>query len=103
LYRNGDEAIPQLNVSSSIDADGKIHITICNLDPDNSAEINLQLEGVNAAKVTGSIITAGQINAKNTFETPDEVTEKVFDKAVIADNAVKAVIPAKSVVLLEIA
>lgn len=103
LYSNGNEAIPQLSVSSSMDAEGKIHVTICNLDPNKSADIKLQLEGAKASKVTGTIITADKMNARNTFEAPEEVTEKVFEDAAVEDDAVTAVIPAKSVVLLEIA
>lgn len=103
LYSNGSESIPKLSVSSSMDAEGKIHVTICNLDPNNAADIKLQLEGAKAGKVAGSIITADKINAMNTFEAPEVVTEKVFEDAAVEDGAVKAVIPAKSVVLLEIA
>jgi len=105
LYSNGNEAIPQLSVSSSMDAEGRIHVTICNLDPNNGADINLQLEGVKVSKVTGSIITADKMNAKNDFDNPDVVTDKAFEDVAIDDNAnaVRTVIPAKSVVLLEIA
>lgn len=103
LYSNGSESIPKLSVSSSMDAHGKIHVTICNLDPNNAADINLQLEGAKAGKVSGKIITADKINAMNTFENPEQVTEKVFEDAAVENDAVKAVIPAKSVVLLEIA
>lgn len=103
LYSNGTESIPKLSVSSSMDAEGKIHVTICNLDPNNTADINLQLEGAKAGKVSGKIITADRINAMNTFEAPELVTEKVFEDAKVENDAVKAVIPSKSVVLLEIA
>jgi len=103
LYSNGSESIPKLSVSSSMDAHGKIHVTICNLDPNNAADINLELEGAKAGKVSGKIITADKINAMNTFENPEQVTEKVFEDAAVENDAVKAVIPAKSVVLLEIA
>lgn len=102
LYTGPEGAIPQLSVSSSVDAEGKIHVTICNLDPNNSADINLELEGASVSKVSGSIITAAEINAKNTFEAPEEVTEQAFTQATLENNAVKAVIPAKSVVLLEL-
>jgi len=105
LYSNGNEAIPQLSVSSSMDAEGRIHVTICNLDPNNGADINLQLEGVKVSKVTGSIITADKMNAKNDFDNPDVVTDKAFEDVSIDENAnaLRTVIPAKSVVLLEIA
>jgi alpha-N-arabinofuranosidase len=101
-YSYNEDKIPQISLSSSLDSDGRIHISICNLDPNKSAELDLELIGSGKTKVTGTILTSDQMNAKNTFDSLNTVTEAVYDGACIDNNHITAVIPAKSVVVLEI-
>lgn len=101
-YKYGDEKIPQLSVSSSIDAEGKIHISLCNLDPNKEIELSCELKGTNRKKVSGTILTANEINAMNTFGNPEMVTEASFDTAKIEDNNIIVTLPAKSIVVLEV-
>ena len=44
-YRFGQQAIPALSASSSRDKAGKVHVTLCNLDPNTSKAIQCQLDG----------------------------------------------------------
>jgi alpha-L-arabinofuranosidase len=102
-YIVGDDKLPQVNISSSIDADGKIHISICNLDPIKPAELDCDLIGDIRTKVTGRIVTANEMNAMNTFDNPKTVTESQFVGAKLVKNNLTVTLPAKSVVVLEIA
>jgi alpha-N-arabinofuranosidase len=101
-YKFGDEKIPQLSVSSSIDSQGKINISICNLSHESNAPIDIDLRGVQKAKVSGMILTANEINEMNTFDDKDNVVPVAFKGAKIVDNHVIADIPSKSVVTLEL-
>ena len=101
-YLFGDDRLLQLSISSSINAEGKLHISICNLDPNNGAEINASLNGEKRNHIAGTLLTANDMDARNTFENPEAVTEASFDNATLKDNQIHAVIPAKSVVVLEI-
>lgn len=101
-YKFGEESIPQLNVSSSMDKEGRIHISICNLDPNKAADLNCKLEGKACTKVTGKIVTGDQLNARNTFDQPECILEAAFNSASINGNQLTATIPAKSVVVLEL-
>ena len=101
-YGFGDEKIMQLSVSSSINAEGKIHISICNLDPNNEVEIDCELTGENKCKVSGKLLTADQMNTRNSFENPEAIKETSYEKATIVNNQIRACIPPKSVVVLEI-
>lgn len=101
-YHYVGEKIPQISASSSIDAEGKIHISLCNLNPHNAVELNCELRGVKVTGVKGSVLTADSINAMNTFEDPDRVTNSSFDSAKVVNNSVTAILPAKSIVVLEV-
>jgi len=101
-YRFGDEEIPSLNASASRDKSGKIHITICNLDPKNAANLLCRLEGTGGKSVAGRVLTANSMNAHNTFENPQAIKPAVFDGARLKGDRLTATLPAKSVVVLEI-
>lgn len=101
-YGYGEEKIDQLSVSSSMDAEGKIHISLCNLDPSKEAEISCDLIGENKNKISSTILTSNEINARNTFENPEAITETVFNNVKLENNQIYACIPPKSVVVIKI-
>jgi alpha-N-arabinofuranosidase len=101
-YHYNNEIIPQLSVSSSMDSEDNIHISVCNLDPNSEVEIDCNIVGASVHEVTGKIVTAELINSYNTFEEPDYVVEKSFHNAVVTENHLIAKLPPKSVVVLEV-
>jgi alpha-L-arabinofuranosidase len=103
-YTLDGETIPQLNASASKDADGRIHITICNLDPHHSAAVRMDLRGLTRVKeVSGIALTAEQMDAHNSFDHPEAVKPAAFGDFTQNDSIVEATLPSKSVVRLTIA
>ncbi len=100
-YQNGSESLAGLSASASKDKSGKIHISICNLNPQSPAELVCAFEGLQAQKVTGCILTDEAMNAHNTFEKPDAVMPAEFKGMEVKDGKILATIPPKSVVVLE--
>jgi alpha-N-arabinofuranosidase len=100
-YREGPDSVPALNVSASRDASGKVHVTICNLNPSTAVELPCELKGAKVQKLSGRVLTAPQITAHNTFEKPEEVKPATFEGAKVTDNGFVLTVPAKSVVLVE--
>jgi alpha-N-arabinofuranosidase len=101
-YQLGDEQIPSLDVSASKDKSGKIHITLCNLNPQKSAKVVCELQGTEPSSITGRVLTAGAINAHNTFDDPEAVKPDAFDKFDFKGNILTLTLPSRSVVLLGI-
>ncbi|MEH7545787.1 alpha-N-arabinofuranosidase [Neobacillus vireti] len=103
-YEYNGETLPQVTVSASKNAEGKIHVSLCNIDHQNGAELDLDLRGINAAntKVSGTIITADTMNAHNTFEQPDVVKPVEFTGVTVENNKLAIKLPAMSVVTLVI-
>ena len=92
--------IPKLSVSASKNDQGELNITICNLDPENAAEIETVIKAVEAEKVEGKILTSDNLNDHNTFKNPDKVKPEGFDEFSLKDQKLKGKIPSSSVVLL---
>lgn len=101
-YQFGGEEIPVISASASRDRSGKIHLSLCNLDPNRAEKVQCELRGHKAKMITGRVITAPAINSHNTFDHPDVVQPVVFKDFNLTDNGLMATLPAKSVVVLEI-
>jgi alpha-N-arabinofuranosidase len=101
-YNYEGNSVPALHASVSKDSDGRIHISICNLDPTRDLSVTCELSGTAPTSVIGQIITAPYMTSHNTFENPDVVKPVAFDGAKINGDEVVLTLPSKSVVVLEI-
>lgn len=102
-YVFSGESIPQANVSASKDADGKIHISLVNVDHKNNASLAIDLRGLGAQKrIKGTLLTAEKMDDHNTFDRPDQVTPVPFDEVTMKENKITALLPPMSVVVLEV-
>jgi len=101
-YTFEDNKLPAMNVSASRDSAGKIHVSLVNIDPHNAVEVKAQLQGLTAKRISGQVLTAGEITAHNTFEKPEMVEPAAFSGAKVTEGGFTATLPAKSIVVLEI-
>jgi alpha-L-arabinofuranosidase len=101
-YRFEQDQIPGLNVSASRDRAGKIHVTLCNLNPAAPAEVKCELRGAKAGGLAGRVLTAPEITSHNTFERPETVKPAEFAAFKTTEEGFTATLPAKSVVVLEV-
>jgi alpha-N-arabinofuranosidase len=99
-YRSGKLAVPKVNVSAARTAAGEVVVGLVNLDPHAAADIRASLAGVNAKSVQGTILTAGAMDARNTFEAPHAIEPKPFKEARLAGGQLSLSLPAKSVLVL---
>ena len=78
--------------------DGHTYLALVNLDPEEDADIALNLKGEKTkGKLDGQILTANQITAKNTFSSKEVVKPKAF-----STSAKDFTLPAKSIVVVAI-
>ena len=101
-YRQGDEEITGLSMSASLGEDGVIHVSLCNLNPEKEAPVDIDLKGAAPTSVSGEVLTAEAMNAHNTFADPDAIFPVPFDAVRLQGGGVTAVLPPKSVVVLTI-
>ncbi|RXK86348.1 alpha-N-arabinofuranosidase [Filimonas effusa] len=101
-YVSGNDKLPAVNISASKDKEGKVHLTIANIDPNKAIPLQLNLAGINFKKVTGQILTSPKFTDINTFAKPDLVKPAAFNNAVASGNTLQVQMPALSVVMLEL-
>jgi alpha-N-arabinofuranosidase len=99
---DSDWTLPMLSGTASRNQQGKVHISLTNVDLQNAQEVSITLQGINAKQVSGEILTSANIADHNTFDKPELVKPAVFCGATIIGNTLKVKLPAKSIVTLEL-
>ncbi|NLD45960.1 MAG: alpha-N-arabinofuranosidase, partial [Clostridiaceae bacterium] len=94
---NGDK-IPGISVSSSMDKEGRIHVSICNLNPAKDTEIDIDIRGTSVKSASGKVLTAESINDFNAFDDSNNVRIEVLKNVQLKDNHAGCKLPSKSVV-----
>jgi alpha-N-arabinofuranosidase len=101
-YKFADVGIPSVSASASRDIEGRLHLSVVNLDPNRAAEITTSLWGGMVRSATGEVLTAPAMNAMNTFDHPETVKPVPFSAFKVQGSQLMLNIPAKSVVVLEL-
>lgn len=96
-----EHTVVNLHESASVDAEGNIHITVCNLSHAQTYEIDTEIVSAELGDIRAEILT-GAMNAHNTFEEMDKVGVQTFTDYQMKDGHILLKIPACSVLHLEI-
>jgi alpha-N-arabinofuranosidase len=98
----GDRNLPLVSATASRDKEGRVHISMSNVNKDETEEITVNLQGIKAKSVSGQILTSAKLTDYNSFEKPDVVKTAEFKGAKISKGVLKVKLPAKSIVTLEL-
>lgn len=93
-------SLTAVNSFASQSADGKILLTLTNLDPNNAYTFDCDLGDISFSSVEGILLTADEMTAHNTFDNPDNIKPVAFSGARIDGDTLKIDLPSKSVVAL---
>ena len=101
-YIFGDASMPNLSASASRDAAGRVHLSLCNVDPHQSAEIRCELRGMALSTAAGRVLAADRMQAYNSFDAPEQVRPTEFHARTTRDNHLACTLPPMSVAVLEL-
>lgn len=101
-YEHGDKSMPALSVSASRDSEGVVHVSIVNADAKNTVSFRGELEGIDATRVTGRVLTAQELDTHNTFDAPEQLVPTAFNGATLSDGELRLDAPPRSVLVLEL-
>lgn len=90
------DGLAQLHESASLDAQGHVNLTLCNLSADQGAQVEVELRGKAPAGLQGRILT-GDISAHNTFDAPRAVEPQAYEGGRIEGGRLLLSLPACSV------
>jgi alpha-N-arabinofuranosidase len=95
-----DRIIPMLSATASKNKEGKVHLSLSNIDAEQGQTVRIDLSGVKATKAIGELLTAKTLRAHNTFEQPDAVKPIAFRDAHINKGVLTVKLPPMSIVTL---
>lgn len=101
-YVFGTDSLPSINCSASLDIDGKVHISLCNIDPNTSKKIFCSFNKFDVKNISGQILTGDKMNVHNSFDNQDVIHPEKFTNFKLVNNVMEIVMPSKSVVVLEL-
>jgi alpha-N-arabinofuranosidase len=98
--------LPTLSASASEDGEGRIHVSLTNIDLKNEHEVKIELRGItlsSSIKATGRIVTSDNMTDHNTFDKPDIVKVKDFSAVAVSGGNLTLTLPPISVVTVKLA
>jgi alpha-L-arabinofuranosidase len=75
-YTHDGITLPRVDAFAAKDKAGKLWLAITNVDPNQSAELEVSLAGINAKSAAGETLTAPKVDSVNTFDAPNTVVPK---------------------------
>ena len=69
-YNKDQWTMPGVSASAVRGKDGVVRVALANLDPNRAHDVTAQLAGVTVSSVSGQVLTAEAMTARNTFDTP---------------------------------
>jgi alpha-N-arabinofuranosidase len=101
-YTRGGASVPAISLSAAKTVSGSIAVALVNLDPNKAIAVSVAISGASFAQVSGTVLTATAMDARNTFENPDVIHPVAFDGANITGHGLSLTVPAKSIVVLNL-
>ena len=102
-YTHAETVIPAVSASASRDGQGRLHLSLVNLDPKAPVSLQARIEGEKFSKVSGQILSGDTMDAENSFAAPSKLRPAPFEGAGLAGGALTAQLPPRAVVVLTLA
>jgi len=95
-YELGDVSVPHVSASSALTQDGDLVLALVNLHARDAIDLAVKVTGFETDAASGRVLTAGAMDAHNTFDAPDAVmpAETAVDRG---EGGFGVSLPARSV------
>jgi alpha-L-arabinofuranosidase len=100
-YKVDRITLPKVDALAARGKDGKIWLSLVNLDANTETEVNVSGSGLAANKASGEVLTAASFNTVNTYNAPNAVAPRAFS-ATAADGKLVLRLPPHSVTVVRL-
>lgn len=101
-YKVGEESIPAISASASINQANEVHVSLVNIDAAQKHKVSVDLGTLKTKHITGRILTSRDLKDHNTFDRPTTIQPKAFNGAKVKGQMLEVEIPAHSVIVLNL-
>jgi alpha-L-arabinofuranosidase len=101
-YTFGGVSVPAVSLSAARTLTGALVLSLVNLDPNTARPISVSISGPRVQHVSGEVLSASAMDARNTFEDPQAVHPVALAGAALNGGTLRLTLPAKSVVVVNL-
>jgi len=98
-YSVGDQSLPGISASAARGKDGKLYLSLVNLNPNQAQSIAVRVKGAEVVAASGRLVTADAMDAHNSFDSPARVEPAAY-RADEDNGNLQLEVPAKSVLVV---
>ena len=98
-YVEGDITLPRVDAIAAKTKDGRIVVSLTNIDPDRPANFEISLPGAAASTARGQVLSAPSVDSVNSFAAPKTVSPKLVSAQVKDGKLAITLAPASVTVL----
>jgi len=98
-YQLGDKTVPAISASAARGKDGKLYLSLVNLNPKAAQQVSVKVKGLEVREAEGRLLTADAMDARNTFDKPRAVKPAGYS-AEADTGSLTLDVPAKSVLVV---
>ena len=102
-YAHGGFSVPALSASASVDAAGRLHLSLSNANPHADIPLQVFVRGMRLSMAQGRMLQGDRMAAHNTFEQPNAVAPRALTEVTIRADALEVTLPKMSVAVIEVA
>jgi alpha-N-arabinofuranosidase len=100
-YVHGKSTLPRVDAMAARDKDGTLWVSLTNIDPNQPAEIALDLRGAQAHSASGQLLTGPKVDSVNSFDAPATVAPKPIE-AHLRNGKLIVTLPPKSIAVVAV-
>lgn len=100
-YSFNGKSLPAISVSASRTKEGKVHISLTNIDANKSHAVKIDLSAFDLMNITGEILKSDRLQDHNTFENPHKIEPTEFKNFKFDNKHLELEIPPFSVIVFE--
>jgi len=98
-----EPGLPRLSASASRDEKGTVHLSVCNLDPEATAPLVVDVRGWgDKLKISGEVLSATSVDSHNTFESPKTVAPMKLEGLSLKGSLLEVTLPPRSVSVIAV-
>lgn len=94
--------LPVISISASTNDDLSNHISLVNIDPENSHKVEIDLSDFAVKKASATVLTSERLQDHNSFENPNKVEPQEFKEFKLKNGMLSLDVPKHSLVVFEI-
>lgn len=98
-YVMDGEELPAISASASKAKDGKVHISLVNIDSENAHEVSIDLSEMTLSDLSARILTSKNVQDYNSFEDPESIKPVSFKDFKMKKGKLDVEVPPFSVIV----